>query len=56
MLTVEENGRGMDAGALNKSTGIGWKNIQSRVDFLQGRLDVQSQPGNGTSVMIEITI
>ena len=56
VLTVEDNGKGMDAGVLNQSTGIGWKNIQSRVDFLQGRLDVQSQPGNGTSVMIEITI
>ncbi|OSZ76823.1 hypothetical protein CAP36_10325 [Chitinophagaceae bacterium IBVUCB2] len=53
-LTVEDDGIGFDVNSLNESKGIGWKNIQSRVDFLQGKLDVQSEPGNGTSVMIEI--
>ena len=55
-LTVEDNGKGMNVGALKQSNGIGWKNIQNRVNFLQGKLDVQSEPGNGTSVMIEIKI
>ncbi len=53
-LTVEDDGKGMDSGVLKQSKGMGWKNIQSRVDFLKGKLDVQSAPGKGTSVMIEI--
>jgi two-component system NarL family sensor kinase len=55
-LTVEDNGTGFDVNTLTEAKGIGWKNIQSRVDFLKGRLDVQSVPGNGTSVMIEINM
>jgi two-component system, NarL family, sensor kinase len=55
-LTVEDDGKGMNVDVLKQSNGIGWKNIQNRVDFLQGKLDVQSEPGNGTSVMIEIKI
>lgn len=55
-LTVEDNGLGFDVNTLNESTGMGWRNIQSRVQFIKGKLDVQSVPGNGTSVMIEINM
>jgi len=55
-LTVEDDGTGLDIQSLHESQGMGWKNIQSRVDFLKGKLDVQSLPGSGTSVMIEINI
>jgi len=36
--------------------GIGWSNIQHRVDFLKGKLDVNLQPDKGTSVQIEFDI
>jgi two-component system, NarL family, sensor kinase len=55
-VTVEDNGKGFDTSILNQSKGIGWTNIQNRVDFLKGKLDVQASPGNGTSVLIEFTI
>lgn len=55
-ITVEDDGKGFDTNLLNRSGGIGWKNIQNRVEFLKGRLDIQSAPGKGTSVMIELTI
>jgi len=55
-LTVEDNGTGFDVNLLNESKGAGWRNVQSRVDFLKGKLDVQSAPGRGTSVLIEINI
>ncbi|MBN8652738.1 MAG: tetratricopeptide repeat protein [Cytophagales bacterium] len=55
-ITVEDDGVGFDPKRLNQSAGMGWQNIQSRVDFLKGRLDVQSSPGKGTSVMIEMSI
>lgn len=52
-VTVEDNGKGFETALLNQSKGIGWSNIQNRVDFLKGKLDVQSQPGKGTSVMMD---
>ncbi len=52
-LTVEDDGKGFDASTLKSATGIGWINIQNRIDFLKGRLDVSSQPGKGTSVLVE---
>jgi signal transduction histidine kinase len=55
-ITVEDDGKGFDTNILPNSTGMGWSNIQSRIDYLKGKLDVQSAPGKGTSVLIEITI
>jgi signal transduction histidine kinase len=55
-VTVEDDGRGFDTNLLNKAKGIGWSNIQNRVEFLKGKLDVNSQSGKGTSVLIEINI
>ncbi len=53
-VTVEDDGRGFNPVILEGSKGIGWTNIQSRVDFLKGIIDVQSGIGNGTSVHIEL--
>jgi two-component system, NarL family, sensor kinase len=53
-VTVEDDGKGFDTAILQQSNGIGWSNIQSRVDLLKGKMDLQSAQGKGTSVMIEI--
>ncbi|MBS1512483.1 MAG: hypothetical protein JST86_16685 [Bacteroidetes bacterium] len=53
-VTVEDDGKGFDPVILQSAKGIGWTNIQSRIDFLKGTLDVQSAPGKGTSVHIEL--
>ena len=55
-VTVEDDGKGFDTAILRQAQGIGWSNIQHRVDFLKGKLDVDSQPGKGTSVQIEFDI
>lgn len=52
-ITVEDDGKGFDTAILKQSKGIGWTNIQHRVEFLKGKLDVHSGPGKGTSVYIE---
>jgi signal transduction histidine kinase len=54
-VTVEDDGKGFDAAILHASRGIGWTNIQNRVEFLKGKLDVNTAPGKGTSVLIELT-
>ena len=64
-VTVEDDGKGFDTNILNAAKarpdgtvgrGIGWANIQNRVDFLKGRLDVQSNEKKGTSVYVEFNL
>ncbi len=55
-VTVEDDGKGFDTSVLNQSKGMGWSNIQNRVSFLKGTLDVQSKNDEGTSVHIELNI
>ena len=47
---TEDNGKGI---ASNETDGIGLKNIQSRVNYLNGQLRIDSGPG-GTTVMIQV--
>jgi two-component system, NarL family, sensor kinase len=55
-LTVEDDGKGFDTTQGNKLKGAGLANIQARVDFLGGTLDLQSEPGTGTTITIECAI
>ncbi|MBN8674085.1 MAG: tetratricopeptide repeat protein [Chitinophagales bacterium] len=55
-ITVEDDGVGFNPVLLQQAKGIGWSNIQSRLEYLKGRLDIQSEPGKGTSVHIELNI
>ncbi|MFT3677739.1 MAG: histidine kinase [Chitinophagaceae bacterium] len=55
-ITVEDNGRGFDKDQLDTLQTAGLRNIQSRVHYLRGQMDIQSAPGKGTSVHIECTI
>lgn len=56
LITVEDNGKGFDPALLESAAGIGWNNIRNRIDFLKGKLDIQSAPGEGTAVNIEINV
>ncbi len=53
-ITVEDNGQGFAADTTQ--SGIGLDAIQSRLNFLNGKMDVQSTPGKGASVFIEIML
>jgi len=55
-VTVEDDGKGFDVSLLKHSEGIGWNNIQNRIEFLKATLDVQSSKEKGTSVFIELNI
>ncbi len=55
-ITVEDDGVGFDTATIKKTTGAGWANIQSRIEYLKGKLDVQSAADKGTSVHIIIPI
>jgi two-component system, NarL family, sensor kinase len=53
-ITVEDNGKGFDKNILASSDGMGYLNLQNRVAYLSGKMDIQTSPGNGTFVNIEI--
>ncbi len=55
-VTVEDDGKGFHPETLKNSDGIGWINIQSRIDYLKGSIDIQSAPESGTSVHIELIV
>ncbi|PHN04797.1 tetratricopeptide repeat-containing sensor histidine kinase [Flavilitoribacter nigricans] len=56
-LIVEDDGRGFNYQAIaGKTPSLGLKNIASRVKFLKGSWDVDSVPGEGTTVMIRIPL
>ena len=55
LITVEDDGKGFELGNLKKATGIGWSNIQSRVNYFNGVIDIDSKLREGTTINIELT-
>lgn len=55
-VAVEDDGKGFDSSLLSQVSGIGWNNIRNRIDFLKGKLDIDTKPGEGTSVLIELNL
>lgn len=55
-LTVEDNGQGFNLAQLEHNKGAGMRNIENRVAYLGGKINIQSQPNDGTSVLIEIPV
>lgn len=55
-LLMEDNGKGFDIEEVKSKGGIGLKNIQLRTDYLKGKLEIESSPQNGTTIIIEIPL
>lgn len=54
-LSVRDNGMGFDAAALaHTGTHLGLLSMKERVRLAKGRLDIDSTPGQGTHVRVEI--
>lgn len=54
-LTAEDDGCGFDLGNV-RLKGLGLKNIENRVALLQGKLEIDSKLGQGTTINIELPI
>ena len=52
-IVVNDNGKGFKK---NKKQGIGLRNIKERLQKVKGTLDIDSNPGHGTSITIDIPI
>ncbi|MES3016382.1 MAG: tetratricopeptide repeat protein [Bacteroidota bacterium] len=53
---IEDNGKGFLTRTSDASSGMGLKNMISRVTYLRGSVDVSSEPGKGTLVAIHIPL
>ena len=53
-ITVEDDGQGFEKSILQNNAGIGYINLQNRVAYIGGKLDLKTAIGKGTSVSIEI--
>ena len=53
VVLVQDDGRGFNA-LKEKKGGIGLKTIRNNVNLLNGRINITSKAGNGTSINIEI--
>ncbi len=51
-ISVEDNGKGFNPG--EKGAGLGLHNIRTRVQALDGHFSVESAPGQGTTIYIQL--
>jgi signal transduction histidine kinase len=54
-VMIEDNGKGFDRKNI-KSNGIGLQNIESRIKYLKGQIEWDTNEGNGTVISIHIPI
>jgi signal transduction histidine kinase len=52
ILMIEDDGKGFETG--NSKDGYGLRNLEARTKLLHGVMTIDSHPGKGTSVLIEI--
>ena len=56
-ILVEDNGKGMLVNAIQAdSSGMGLKSIDKRINHLHGTMDVESELGKGTVIILDIPI
>jgi len=56
-IIIEDNGLGFNTAKLYNSNGYGWNNIKSRIEMINGVIEIDSNPASpGTTVMINVPI
>ncbi|PTQ53805.1 MAG: Sensor protein DegS [Hydrogenibacillus schlegelii] len=55
-LRIKDNGKGFDLEALKDRPTFGLMGIRERVKLLRGEIDIQTRPGAGTDLRIEVPI
>lgn len=55
-LMIEDNGVGFDTTKMDDFSGIGLKNIVTRIEYLKGSVNFDSTIGKGTTVIIDIPL
>ncbi|MFW6006309.1 MAG: sensor histidine kinase [Candidatus Bipolaricaulota bacterium] len=55
-LTVEDDGKGFDPDSVVQESGLGLKGIKENINLAGGRFDIDSQEGEGTRAVIELSL
>lgn len=55
-LTIEDNGKGFDTTNPDVYSGMGLNNLKSRINFLKGKVEFDSETGKGTLVSVYIPL
>ncbi len=55
-ITVEDNGIGFNKNIADTKKGAGIKNVEYRVEYLTGTFDIDTEPGKGTTVYIQVFV
>ena len=53
-LEYSDNGAGFEIANVKKKKGLGMKNIESRLNMIKATYDLDTAPGNGVKVTIEV--
>ncbi len=56
LIAIEDNGTGFDPLQIRERQGMGIDNIKSRVNLMKGTINIDSAPGTGTIVNIELYV
>ena len=55
-IIIEDNGRGFNTRLQSINDGMGLSSIEKRIEHLEGSLEVDSTPGRGTNILIDIPL
>ena len=56
ILQVKDNGSGISRASLEKSEGFGLRNMRTRASQIDGKLDIHTTAGHGTSIVLTVPI
>ena len=56
ILKVKDNGSGISNASVEKSEGFGLRNMRTRASQIDGKLDIQTAAGHGTSIVLTVPI
>jgi signal transduction histidine kinase len=56
ILQVKDNGSGISRASLEKSEGFGLSNMRTRASQIDGKLDIQTAAGHGTTIVLTVPI
>ena len=55
-IIIEDNGIGFDTGRIKEAKGFGLGHIKQQASQLNGQMTIDSTPGNGTTIIVDIKV
>ncbi len=55
-IMIEDNGKGFNTNKVVQNNGMGLHSIEKRVEHLEGEFKIESQPNQGTTIIIDIPL